>query len=127
MSAEQHFSRRERQIMDVLHARQSATVAEILAAIPEPPGYSSVRAQLRILVEKGHIKHRQEGVRYVYFPCASRASASRSALKRLVSTFFQGSATEAVAALLDAHDQRLSDAELDKLQQLIKQARKEGR
>jgi len=127
MSAEQHLSRRERQIMDVLHAKQSATAAEILAAIPEPPGYSSVRALLRILEDKGHIKHRQEGVRYIYLPCASRESASRSALKRLVSTFFQGSATDAVAALLETHDRHLSDAELDKLQQLIKQARKEGR
>lgn len=126
MSAEQHLSRRERQIMDVLHAKQSATAAEILDAIPEPPGYSSVRALLRILEEKGHIKHRQEGVRYVYLPCASRESASRSALKRLVSTFFQGSATDAVAALLDAQDKRLSNEELDKLQKLIKQARKEG-
>ena len=113
--------------MDVLHAKQSATAAEILDAIPEPPGYSSVRALLRILEGKGHIKHRQEGVRYVYLPCASRARASRSALKRLVSTFFQGSATEAVAALLEAHDTQLSDAELKKLQDLIKQARKEGR
>ena len=127
MSAEQHLSRRERQIMDVLHAKQSATAAEILDAIPEPPGYSSVRALLRILEEKGHIKHRQEGVRYVYLPCASRESASRSALRRLVSTFFQGSATDAMAALLEDNDTRLSDAELAKLQQLIKQARKEGR
>jgi BlaI family penicillinase repressor len=127
MSAEQHFSRRERQIMDVLHAKQSATVAEILDAIPEPPGYSSVRALLRILEEKGHVKHRQDGVRYVYLPCASRESASRSALRRLVSTFFQGSTTEAVAALLEHGDAELSDAELNKLQQLIKQARKEGR
>ena len=127
MSAEQHLSRRERQIMDVLHAKQSATAAEILAAIPEPPSYSSVRALLRILEDKGHIKHRQEGVRYIYVPCASRASASRSALRRLVATFFQGSATEAMAALLETHDTQLSDEELNKLQQLIKQARKEGR
>jgi len=127
MSAEQHLSRRERQIMDVLHARQSATAAEILDAIPEPPSYSSVRALLRILEGKGHIKHREEGVRYVYLPCASRESASRSALKRLVSTFFQGSTTDAMAALLEDRDTRLSDAELAKLQQLIKQARKEGR
>ena len=113
--------------MDVLHAKQSATAAEILAAIPEPPSYSSVRALLRILVDKGHIKHRQERGRYIYVPCASRASASRSALRRLVSTFFQGSATDAVAALLETHDKNLSDEELDKLQQLIAQARKEGR
>lgn len=113
--------------MDVLHAKQSATAAEILEAIPEPPSYSSVRALLRIMEGKGHIKHREEGVRYVYLPCASRESASRSALKRLVSTFFQGSTTDAMAALLEDRDTRLSDAELAKLQQLIKQARKEGR
>jgi BlaI family penicillinase repressor len=127
MSREHHFSRRERQIMDVLHAKESAAAAEVRAALPNPPGYSAVRALLRILEEKGHVKHRQDGPRYVYLPCVSRASASRSALKRLVSTFFQGSATQAMAALLEAHDTQLSDAELNQLQQLIKQAKKEGR
>jgi predicted transcriptional regulator len=127
MSNEQHLSRRERQIMDVLHNQESATAAEVRAALPSPPGYSAVRALLRILEEKGHVKHRQEGARYVYLPCVSRQIASRSALKRLVSTFFQGSATQAMAALLEAHDTQLSDAELTKLQQLIKQAKKEGR
>lgn len=113
--------------MDVLHAKESAAAAEVRAALPNPPGYSAVRALLRILEEKGHVKHRQDGPRYVYLPCVSRASASRSALKRLVSTFFQGSATQAMAALLEAHDTQLSDAELNQLQQLIKQAKKEGR
>jgi predicted transcriptional regulator len=127
MSREHYFSRRERQIMDVLHAKESAAAAEVRAALPNPPGYSAVRALLRILEEKGHVKHRQDGPRYVYLPCVSRASASRSALKRLVSTFFQGSATQAMAALLEAHDTQLSDAELNQLQQLIKQAKKEGR
>jgi predicted transcriptional regulator len=127
MSAEHHFTRRERQIMDVLHAKGSGTVADIRAALPEPPGYSAVRALLRILEEKGHVRHRQEGARYVYVPSRSRESASRSALKRLVATFFQGSATQAMAALLEAADTKLSDAELDKLQELIKQAKKEGR
>jgi predicted transcriptional regulator len=127
MSIEHHLSRRERQIMDVLHAKESAAVAEIRAALPDPPSYSTVRALLRILEEKGHIKHRQDGARYVYLPRASRETASRSALKRLVSTFFQGSVTQAMAALLESADAQLSDAELNKLQQMIKQAKKEGR
>ncbi len=113
--------------MDVLHARAHATAAEVRTALPDPPSYSTVRALLRILEDKGHIKHRQEGARYVYLPCVSKETASRSALKRLVSTFFQGSATQAMAALLEAHDTQLSDAELNQLQQLIKQAKKEGR
>jgi predicted transcriptional regulator len=127
MSAEHHFSRRERQIMDVLHTMGAAAAAEIRAALPDPPSYSTVRALLRILEDKGHIKHRQEGARYVYLPCVSRETASRSALKRLVATFFQGSATQAMAALLETHDTQLSEGELNKLQQLIKQAKKEGR
>lgn len=127
MSQEHHLSRRERQIMDVLHAKQSATAAEIRAALPDAPSYSTVRALLRILEDKGHIKHREEGTRYVYLPCVSQETAGRSALKRLVSTFFQGSATQAMAALLETHDTQLSDTELTKLQQLIKQAKKEGR
>jgi BlaI family transcriptional regulator, penicillinase repressor len=127
MSTESHLSRRERQIMDVLHARTAATVAEVQAALPEPPGYSAVRALLRILEEKGHVRHRSDGARYVYLPCVSRQTASRSALKRVVATFFQGSITQAMAALLENADAELSEAELAKLQQLIKQAKKEGR
>jgi predicted transcriptional regulator len=127
MNAEHLFSRRERQIMDVLHARQSATAAEIRAALADPPSYSSVRALLRILEDKGHIKHRQEGARYVYLPCVSLEAASQSALKRLVTTFFQGSSTQAMAALLETADTKLSDTELDKLRQIINQAKKEGR
>jgi predicted transcriptional regulator len=127
MSTEHHFSRRERQIMDVLHAKESATAAEIQAALPSPPGYSAVRALLRILEEKGHVKHRQEGVRYVYVSRVSRETASRSALKRLVATFFQGSATQAMAALLETAETDLSDADLNKLRQIIEQAKKEDR
>jgi predicted transcriptional regulator len=122
MNNEQHLSRRERQIMDVLHAKKTAAVAEIRAALPNPPGYSAVRALLRILKEKGHVKHREDGARYVYLPCISRKAASRSALKRILSTFFGGSVEHAVAALLDASDKKLSDAELKKLQKIIKQA-----
>lgn len=127
MGNEQHLSRRERQIMDVLHSQESATAAEIRAALPDAPGYSAVRALLRILEEKGHVKHKQDGPRYVYVPCVSREHASRSALKRLVATFFQGSVTQAMAALLETADTKLSDAELDKLRKIIKQAKTEGR
>ncbi len=126
MSTEPHLSRRERQIMDVLHARGHATAAEVLAALPDPPGYSAVRALLRILEEKGHVKHRRAGARYVYLPRLSREIARRSALKRVVATFFQGSATQAMAALLETADTELSDAQLAKLQQIINQAKTEG-
>ena len=127
MSAEHHLSRRERQIMDALHQRGLATAAEVQAALPDAPGYSAVRALLRILEDKGHIRHRREGARYVYLPRASRQTARRSALKRVVATFFQGSVTQAMAALLETADTQLPDAELHKLQQMIDQARKEGR
>ena len=127
MNIEQHLSRRERQIMDVLHTKESATAAEVRAALPDAPGYSAVRALLRILEGKGHVRHREEGARYVYVPRAKRESARRSALKRVVSTFFQGSVTQAMAALLETADTRLADSELNKLQQIIKQAKKEGR
>src|SRR3954463_4142297 len=125
--ADHHLSRRERQIMDVLHARREATAAEVLAALPDPPSYSAIRALLRILEEKGHIKHRTEGGRYIYLPCVSTAAASRSALKRVVSTFFQGSTTQAMAALLENADTELSDAEISKLQRIINKAKNEGR
>src|SRR5512139_1120211 len=105
---EYHLSRRERQIMDVLHAREQATAAEVLAALPDPPSYSAVRALLRILEEKGHLRHRRDGARYVYLPRGSRETARRSAIRRVVSTFFQGSITQTVAALLETSDTRLS-------------------
>ena len=127
MSDDLHLSRRERQIMDILHAKEAVTAAEIRAAMPDAPSYSAVRALLRILEDKGHIKHRQDGPRYVYLPRVSRSTASKSALKRLVTTFFQGSVTDAVAALLDSSDTRLSDTDLNKLREMIKQAEKEGR
>jgi predicted transcriptional regulator len=113
--------------MDVLHARQQATAAEVRAALPDAPGYSAVRALLRILEEKGHIRHRKDGVRYVYLPRASRETASRAALQRVLATFFGGSVNQALAALLDASDTKLSDAELRRLQEIITKARKEGR
>jgi len=127
MSAEVHLSRRERQIMDALHRRGRATAAEVQAALPDAPGYSAVRALLRILEEKGHIRHRREGARYVYVPRTSRETARRLALRRVVATFFQGSVTQAMAALLETADTRLPDSELQQLHQMIDQAREEGR
>ncbi len=127
MSTDTHLSRRERQIMDVLHARGTATAADVQTALPDPPSYSAVRALLRILEAKGHLKHRREGARYVYVPRTSRATARRSALKRVVSTFFHGSVTQAMAALLETADTRLPDSELNQLQQMIDEARREGR
>jgi predicted transcriptional regulator len=127
MNMEQDLSRRERQIMDVLHAKGQAGAAEVLAALPAPPGYSAVRALLRILEAKGHLRHRREGARYVYVPRTSPKIARRSALKRVVATFFQGSVAQAMAALLETADTEVSDAELIKLEQLITKARKEGR
>jgi BlaI family penicillinase repressor len=121
------LTRRERQIMEILHARGQATAAEVLEALPDAPSYSTVRALLRILEEKGHVKHRREGLRYVHLPTQARARASRSALRQVVRTFFGGSAPLAVAALLEGADTELSTSEIDQLQSIIDQARKEGR
>jgi BlaI family penicillinase repressor len=119
------LSRRERQIMDVIYQRGQATAAEVAEAIPDPPSYSAVRALLRILEEKGFLRHEQQGVRYVFIPTVGRGRARRSALKGLVKTFFDGSIEQTVAALLVNH--KLSDEELERLAHLIEQARKEGR
>lgn len=123
MSSPDTLSRRERQIMDVLYARGSATAAEVQEALPDPPSYSAVRALLRILEAKGHIRHSQEGPRYVYAPQVPRDRARRSALKRLVSTFFEGSAAQAAGALIGT--ERLSKAELARLSSIIEKARRE--
>jgi predicted transcriptional regulator len=121
------LTRRERQIMDVVYRLGRATVSEVQEAVPDPPSYSAVRALLRILEEKGHLRHEQDGPRYVFLPTVPRDKARRSALRQLVQTFFEGSTAQAVAALLDAPDVKLSDEELDRLSHLINQARKEGR
>lgn len=121
------LSRRERQIMDVIYARGSATVRDVMQGIPDAPSYSAVRAMLKILEEKGHLKHRQEGPRYLYAPVVPRQAASESALKQMLRTFFDGSTERAMAALLDMSSDRLSAEELDRLARLIEQARKEGR
>jgi BlaI family transcriptional regulator, penicillinase repressor len=127
MQTEAHLSRRERQIMDILHARGAVSVADVQAALPDPPSYSAVRALLGILEQKGHVKHRAEGAKYMYTFRASRQAATRSALKRLVSTFFAGSVSQAVAALLENADTGLPEDELKKIETLIQQAKKEGR
>lgn len=121
------LSRRERQIMDVLYRRGKATAAEIHESIPDPPGYSAVRAMLRVLEEKGHIRHEEKDLRYVFLPVVPREKARRSAVAHLVETFFDGSAEQAVATLLDVSGRELSKEKLDRLAALIEQARKEGR
>src|SRR5262245_19766768 len=122
-----HLSRRERQIMDVLYRKGSATAAEVLENMPEPPGYSAVRALLRILEQKGHIRHEENQGKYVFMPTVHREKAKRSAVRHLLKTFFDGSPHEAVAALLDASSSKLSESELDRLQELIDKARKGGK
>lgn len=121
------LSRRERQIMDILYRRGSATAAEIKAELPEAPSYSAVRAMLRILEEKGHLKHHADGPRYVFTPVVARNAAQKSALRQMVRTFFDGSATQAVAALLDMSARNLSDDELEELGKLVEQAKGEGK
>ncbi len=122
-----HLGRRERQIMDVIYRLGEASVAEVLEQLPDPPSYSSVRAMLGLLERKGHLKHKREKLRYVYQPTVAREKVRRSALEHLLNTFFQGSPTQAVAALLDSAAGELSEAELDDLAKIIQQARKEGR
>ena len=126
-SAGEGLSRRERQIMDVIYRRGQATAAEVLDGLPDPPGYSAVRAMLRILEDKGHLRHESRGPRYVFLPTVPREKARKSALKQLVQTFFDGSTAQAVAALLDLSASKLSDEELDRLSRLITQAKTEGR
>jgi BlaI family transcriptional regulator, penicillinase repressor len=117
------LSRRERQIMDIVYNRGEATAADVQAALPDAPGYSSVRTLLRILEDKGHLRHREDGPRYVYLPTQSRQKASRSALQRVVETFFDGSLSGAVAALVDAEGRKISKEELERLEAIIKAAR----
>jgi len=122
-----NLSRRERQIMEVLYRDGHATAGEVLAALPDPPSYSAVRAMLRILENKGHLRHIAEGTRYVYRPTLARDRAARPALASVIETFFDGSTEKAVAALLDISKTELSGDDLDRLSRLIDQARLEGR
>jgi BlaI family transcriptional regulator, penicillinase repressor len=126
-TAHRDLSRRERQIMDILYQRGRASAQEVMENLPDSPGYSAVRAMLRVLEEKGHVRHEEEGLRYVFLPTVPRERAKRSAVKHLLQTFFDGSATQAVAALLDASASELSREELDRLAELIDKARREGK
>ena len=120
------LTRRERQIMDILYRRGRAAASEVLEELPGSPHYSTVRTQLRVLEEKGHVTHEEDGVRYVYMPALPRRAARKSALRHLVDTFFDGSAEQVVAAVLGGEGAKLSDEELDRIAELIDKAKKEG-
>ena len=122
-----HLSRRERQIMDILHRRGRATVAEVLSELTGEPAYSTVRAQLRVLEEKGHVRHEEEQLRYVYLPAQSHRVASRSALKHVLDTFFQGSPEQVVEALLGKDGSGVSREELDRIAEVVERAARESR
>jgi BlaI family penicillinase repressor len=124
---EETLSRRERQVMDILFRRGEATVAEVMGDLPDPPTYSAVRSVLRILVGKDLVSHREDGPRYVYLPAVSPNRARDEALSHVVRTFFEGSAEQAMTALLRMSDTRLGDAEIDRLGELVKKARNSGR
>lgn len=126
-SHDRDLSRRERQIMDILHRAGKATAADVLDGLPNAPSYSAVRALLRILEQKGHVRHDEEGRTYVYMPIARRSDARQSALSHLLKTFFDNSAEQAVAALIAIKGEKMSDAELDRMSVLIEGAKKEGR
>jgi predicted transcriptional regulator len=126
-SLESRLSRRERQIMDYLFQHRTATVADVMQGIPEPPSYSTVRALLKTLEIKGHVRHREDGPRYVYEPTEARENARRTALRHMVKTFFDGSATQAVSALLDISERKLTPADIERLATLVKNAKTEGR
>ena len=124
--AHHDLSRRERQILDVLYSSGRATAAEVQQALPNAPSYSAVRTLLRILEDKGHVRHEQDGARYVYTPTVERENARRSALRHMLDTFFGGSATQAMAALLDEESLQLSKKDVQRLKAAIERARKEG-
>ena len=121
------MSRRERQIMEILYRRGQASVSEVRAAMNDAPSYSAVRAMLRVLQDKGHVKHQAEGLKYMYRPVVNREKAKRSALKSLVDTFFNDRPDEVVAALLDVSSRRLTAEELDRMAAMIDEARREGK
>jgi BlaI family transcriptional regulator, penicillinase repressor len=124
--AHQQLSRRERQIMDVIYKLGKATAADVHERLPDQPTYSTVRAKLRVLEEKGFVRHEEQGPRYMYFPTTTRDKARRSALRHLVDTFFGGSAEQVVATLLDESVSKLTDDELNRLSEMIDKAKKEG-
>jgi predicted transcriptional regulator len=122
-----NLSRRERQILDLLYKAGRATAADVQAGLPDPPSYSAVRAMLRILEDKGHVRHDLDGLKYVYMPTVARDRAKRSALKHVVNTFFEGSASQVMAALFEMSPNELDDAELGRLRKLIDTAGKDGK
>jgi predicted transcriptional regulator len=121
------LTRRERQIMDILFRRGRPTAAEVMDELPGEPSYSTVRTQLRVLEDKGHVRHEEEGLRYIYMPAVARSAARKSALRHLVDTFFDGSAENVVAALLGGEGARLSEGELQRIADLVAKVRKEGK
>lgn len=125
-SAAPELSRRKRQIMDAVYAKGEADVQDVLGALADPPSYSSVRTMMNLLVEEGHLGYKKDGRRYVYAPVQSRARAASTAARRMLSTFFGGSVTQAVAGLLGASGQGLSKEEHDEIARLIRDARKKG-
>ena len=127
MSALGGLSRRERQIMEILYSRGKASASEVREAMEDAPGYSAVRAMLRVLEEKGHVKHQAEGLKYVYVPVVAREKAKRSAVKHVLDTFFAGSPEQIVAALLDVSAARITKEELDRMADLIEKAKREGK
>jgi len=126
-TAFERLPRREHQIMDALYQLGKATVSEVMERLPDPPSYSAVRATLRVLEDKGLVRHRQDGPRYVYLAAVPRDAARRAALQHLVNTFFEGSSERALLALLQMSDTRLPDTDLERLAELIQQAQAEGR
>ena len=120
------LTRRERQTMDIIYKRGRATASEVMEDLPGHPHSSTVRTQLRVLEEKGHVSHEEQGLRYVYIPAVPRRAARKSALRHLVDTFFDGSAEQVVAAVLGGEGSRLNDKELDRIAELVAKARKEG-
>lgn len=127
MKEQKNLSRRERQIMDIVYELNEVTVAQVLEKIPNPPSYSTIRALLRVLEEKGHLIHKQEGPRYIYSPTLPREQARQNALKHVMKTFFDNSTEDAVAALLNISEDNLSEQDFKRLSELIKKARSEGR
>ena len=121
------LSRREREVMDVLYRLGEATVAEVMEEIPDPPTYSAVRSVVRILENKGHISHREDGPRYVYAPAVKREKARRAALDQLVDTFFEGSSEQALVALLRRSDLSMSESQIERLAKAVRKASAEGR
>jgi BlaI family penicillinase repressor len=129
MAREPHstLSRRERQIMDILYRLGRATANEVMAGLPGEPHYSTVRTQLRVLETKGHVRHEEQGLRYIYMPTAPRHAVRQSAMRHLIETFFEGSAEKMLSTLLGSEGAKLSEEELDRLAKLIEKARKAGR